>query len=42
LRGRHDPLDLPGEILEVDTTDFARVQYGDIRAAVASHLRGRG
>lgn len=34
LRGRDEPLDIGGEVLEVDTTDFTSVEYGAILQAV--------
>jgi predicted kinase len=42
LRGRADPLDLGGTLIEVDTTDFARVDYlglvARVRAATPDNL----
>jgi hypothetical protein len=34
--GRCDPLDISGPLLEVDTTDFAAVDYSGVRQWVAS------
>lgn len=38
LRGRYDPLDLNGSLIEVDTTDFTRVDYEALIAVVRAAL----
>jgi predicted kinase len=38
LKGRHDPLDIGGPIIEVDTTDFAAIQYNQVLSQVQSWL----
>lgn len=39
--GWYAPLDLPGEVLRVDTTDFQAVNYEHIATSVREWLRGR-
>lgn len=39
-RGRTDPLPLDGEVIEVDTTDFAALDYDGLRARVRALLLG--
>lgn len=38
LKGWFDPLDLPGAVIKVDTTDFKQVDYGEITARVRQWL----
>ena len=39
-RGRHDPLDIGGDVYEVDMTDYAKIDYGALYAAIRA-ARGR-
>jgi predicted kinase len=41
LKGRHAPLDIGGPVIEVDTTDFAAIQYNQILSQVQSWLGQR-
>jgi predicted kinase len=38
LKGRHDPLEIGGPCIEVDTTDFATIQYNQLLSQVQSWL----
>ena len=38
LKGKHDPLDIGGLIIEVDTTDFAAIQYNQLLTEVQAWL----
>lgn len=38
-QGRMASLDIGGEVIEVDTTDFDQVNLADIFAAVEAHLK---
>lgn len=38
-RGRHDPLDIGGEIIEVDLTDYDAVDYPALFATIRDHLQ---
>ncbi|GHJ37080.1 AAA family ATPase [Streptomyces sp. TS71-3] len=42
LAGRYEPLQLPGPVLDVDTTHFEQVNAGALAARVATLLRGDG
>ncbi len=37
-QGRQAPLALPGPLIEIETTEFSRVDYPALRAAVLAHL----
>ncbi|HYP39015.1 MAG TPA: ATP-binding protein [Chloroflexia bacterium] len=39
LKGRHDPLDIGGAVIEVDTTDFTAIQYSKLLDAVQAWLK---
>jgi predicted kinase len=39
-RGRHDPLDIGGAVYEVDMTDYEKIDYGALFAAVRGAMRG--
>jgi predicted kinase len=38
LKGKHDPLNVGGQVIEVDTTDFQAIDYGKIFEAIRSAL----
>jgi hypothetical protein len=38
LRGEQKPLDVEGDLLVFDTTDFAQVDYSSLLAVVRKHL----
>jgi hypothetical protein len=38
LRGYHDPLDIPGHVFHVDTTDFTVMNYEGLRRSVIRAL----
>lgn len=39
LRGKIDALDIGGELLDVDTTDFNKVNYDGLASAINSYIR---
>lgn len=39
LRGRDEVMDIGGSVLEVDTTDFDRVEYGELIEAIKEMIR---
>jgi predicted kinase len=40
LRGRVDPLDIDGELIEVETTDFAQIDYAALVARIRTAAGG--
>jgi predicted kinase len=40
LRGRHDPLDIPGQVIEVDTTEFDAVDYAGLAERIRVFANG--
>lgn len=42
LQGKIEPINIPGPILEVDTTDWSSVNLGELVLTVMQHLKNKG